>query len=111
MFVCNVDVSVYCPWVVLHVAPIANGMRQYTLGTMPVYGAILSYECDSGYELNGPASIICTESGWSDAEPTCEILECPFDYFRSLVSKLHHKILHFVSVTGMKKSAEQSDVR
>ena len=53
-------------------------MKDFSDAMTPVFGAIIRYTCDPGYELNGAASIICTENDWSAPEPTCRILECPF---------------------------------
>jgi hypothetical protein len=32
---------------------------------------ILMYQCDAGYNLEGPASILCIEAQWSNSHPTC----------------------------------------
>ncbi|XP_076822017.1 uncharacterized protein LOC143468587 [Clavelina lepadiformis] len=42
-----------------------------------VYGDRVTYTCDRGYELSGPAESRCTSSGrWSDPPLTCTIKEC-----------------------------------
>ena len=70
--------------------PLVNGNKAYPDDTpSSSFGTIIEYSCDPGYELDGAASIICREDGWSDVEPTCVILECPYEYFQSLVSRVY----------------------
>lgn len=40
-------------------------------------GAVASYECESGYNLIGVASRICSADGrWSSTEPRCDLVVC-----------------------------------
>ena len=47
-----------------------NGNVDTSDGTLE--GDVASYECDSGFTLEGVSSRTCTASGWSDKEPSCE---------------------------------------
>ena len=77
-------------FILIRLDAIENGSKQYGEdSSSPVFGAIIEYSCDAGFELDGVASVVCTENDWSAPEPTCRVLECAFDYFTSLVRILN----------------------
>ena len=39
-------------------------------------GDVATYSCFRGYTIKGVTSRTCTGDGWSDNEPTCEIIDC-----------------------------------
>ena len=42
-----------------------------------VYNSIVTFQCDTGYRLEGQAQLTCSASGeWSGFLPFCEIIEC-----------------------------------
>ncbi|CAL1545259.1 unnamed protein product [Lymnaea stagnalis] len=54
---------------------ISNGK---TNGTNSTYGAVIAYECDVGFKLQGAAIRRCLSSGnWDAPIPICETVECP----------------------------------
>ncbi|XP_063401402.1 sushi, von Willebrand factor type A, EGF and pentraxin domain-containing protein 1-like [Mytilus trossulus] len=53
---------------------ITNGR---VLGNEYTYKKNITYRCDTGYELQGSAIIICLESGqWDEPLPSCELIHC-----------------------------------
>ena len=53
---------------------ILNGNQS---GEIYTFNAIVRFECDYGYTLNGSASLICENTGeWSDDVPTCDPVFC-----------------------------------
>ncbi|CAH1773668.1 unnamed protein product [Owenia fusiformis] len=48
------------------------------LGTSFMFGSIIEYVCDIGYELTGPKERSCMENEkWSGEDSTCVIISCP----------------------------------
>ena len=47
------------------------------LGDDVVFGSVIEYTCDEGYELIGDRTRTCqADKEWSDTEPYCRIIEC-----------------------------------
>ena len=41
----------------------------------PVYGGIARFQCNQGFQLEGPSSLECTTTGaWSGDLPTCSFI-------------------------------------
>ncbi|CAH1248686.1 CSMD3 [Branchiostoma lanceolatum] len=56
-------------------SPIANGQMTYAGGTF--YGDIVSFLCNSGYELSGSSSRLCqSDRSWSGMQPSCVPINC-----------------------------------
>ncbi|MFT7819371.1 complement component receptor 1-like protein isoform X1 [Arapaima gigas] len=53
---------------------VLNGMFDFSDGTD--YGAIVRISCNKGYTLVGKDSILCTENGWDERLPTCDVVKC-----------------------------------
>jgi len=50
-----------------------NGVVQHTSGT--TYGQTATYQCDTGYMMNGISTRLCAANGvWTNTPPTCEAL-------------------------------------
>ena len=51
-----------------------NGERT---GELFTYQSVVSYSCDSGYELIGDTTIVCETDGlWNASVPTCQLVDC-----------------------------------
>ena len=51
-----------------------NGKKSSSVYT---YNSIISFQCDSGYLLSGPVSLICLSNGlWNGPAPTCNPVNC-----------------------------------
>ncbi|XP_018111930.1 complement factor H isoform X2 [Xenopus laevis] len=61
-----------------HPGDIPNGSFELKGETEFVFGAIVEYECDSGYQMLSKVSTrTCTANGWSNFLPNCEVKNCP----------------------------------
>ncbi|CAH1248684.1 CSMD1 [Branchiostoma lanceolatum] len=66
---CQLYTGVQCPTM----SPILNG--QMSGGTL--YGQMISFLCNSGYELSGSSSRVCqSDSSWSGIQPSCIPMNC-----------------------------------
>ncbi|XP_033110344.1 multiple epidermal growth factor-like domains protein 10 [Anneissia japonica] len=53
---------------------IINGIR---MGANETYGSIVTYVCNTGYNLLGAASVTCQPEGtWSQSAPVCQVVNC-----------------------------------
>ena len=42
------------------------------------YGSIATFNCDTGYRVQGSSALTCTANAtWNGSEPTCQIVTCP----------------------------------
>uniref|UniRef100_A0AAY4CGW4 Sushi domain-containing protein n=1 Tax=Denticeps clupeoides TaxID=299321 RepID=A0AAY4CGW4_9TELE len=58
---------------------IPNGRYEIVNGTDFVFGTIIKYTCNDGYQMMSRAdSRICQVSGWSHSLPVCEEITCEF---------------------------------
>ncbi|KAG8436546.1 hypothetical protein GDO86_007598, partial [Hymenochirus boettgeri] len=49
-----------------------------------VFGAVVVYQCDTGYQLVSKLNTrTCTATGWSNYAPTCEEITCQPEYVRN----------------------------
>ncbi|CAH1270695.1 ZAN [Branchiostoma lanceolatum] len=68
---CETDVQ--CP----RLSAPTNGERAPSTGATS-YQDVVTFTCDSGYQLNGASSVTCQADGsWTDPEPTCTPIPCP----------------------------------
>ena len=65
-----------------------NGSVDLSDGTTE--GSTATYTCFTGYQLKGVSTRVCTSSGWSDREPTCERK-------RKLLHLITHSKIHVYS--------------
>lgn len=50
---------------------INNGDRIWIAGDQANVGTMVTYECDSGFEIEGGSEIACTDSGQWTTPPSC----------------------------------------
>lgn len=44
-----------------------------------VYGSVVQFSCEPGYELDGPETVSCEDDeNWSGLLPTCRPIQCPY---------------------------------
>ncbi|XP_056379513.1 complement factor H isoform X2 [Hyla sarda] len=61
-----------------HPGDIPFGSFQLTEGESFVFGAIVEYSCDDGYQMvSKEKTRQCTANGWSNYPPHCEVRNCP----------------------------------
>ncbi|XP_052796583.1 sushi, von Willebrand factor type A, EGF and pentraxin domain-containing protein 1-like isoform X2 [Mya arenaria] len=57
-----------------YINPPDNGIA---IGTSTVYQSVVTYRCNTGYDLIGNGSMQCQADGtWNDSQPFCKIKEC-----------------------------------
>ncbi|KAI8482553.1 hypothetical protein Bbelb_397010, partial [Branchiostoma belcheri] len=69
------------------------------------YQGVMSFTCDSGYELEGSASITCQADGtWSDSAPSCAPVQCPLlaapDYGEMTGDNYYQDVVTFLCDPG-----------
>ncbi|KAF2347040.1 Sushi/SCR/CCP domain, partial [Trinorchestia longiramus] len=86
------------------------------LGDDIVYGSVLEYRCDEGYELVGVERRTCqANKEWSDTEPFCRIIECqrpaPLEDGRTIGTSFKYKsVLSYVCDRGFRLSGVDTRV-
>ncbi|XP_051780778.1 complement receptor type 2-like isoform X1 [Erpetoichthys calabaricus] len=64
---CVKTIELWCPNI-----NIANGWKIFGFSPPYVYKNSITFACDNGFQLNGPNTIVCDESGtWKPDPPTC----------------------------------------
>ncbi|KAI8480409.1 hypothetical protein Bbelb_418670 [Branchiostoma belcheri] len=69
------------------------------------YQDVMSFTCDSGYDLEGSASITCQADGtWNDSAPSCPPVQCPLlaapDYGEMTGDNYYQSVVTFLCDPG-----------
>ncbi|CAH1794302.1 unnamed protein product [Owenia fusiformis] len=58
------------------ISNVSNALKSLLFGDGTEYGSLYKYECQPGFQMEGAPLNLCTQTGWSEALPTCSRLKC-----------------------------------